>query len=162
MMPLEAKLARIGGNKFEISEQRQKTLKIFFFETRRCRALIFGMLHLLVDVYQVCSYDALGVKTGPAPGVTNVKHSNKEGKLQNSSSLKLGGLELWYLVYSISLRTSTKFAPGVKTGPALGVHKLEHRNKEAHLQFFFFETGWRRDLLFAMWHLLVDLYQVCS
>ena len=27
---------------------------------------------------------------------------------------------------------------------------------------FFPETRWRRDLIFGMWHLLVDLYQVCS
>ena len=58
-----------------------KSLKIFFSETRRCRALILGMEHLLVDFYQGCSYDALGVKTGPASGVTNSKHRNKEGKL---------------------------------------------------------------------------------
>ena len=29
------------------------------------------MLHLLVDLYEVCSYDAPGVKTGPATGVTS-------------------------------------------------------------------------------------------
>ena len=46
-----------------------KSLKIFFSETRRHRALIFGMQHLLVDLYQDCSYDVPGVKTGPAPGV---------------------------------------------------------------------------------------------
>ena len=62
-------------------KQRKKTLKTFFSETRRCRALIFGMEHLLVDLYQVCSYDARGVKTGPTQGVTSLKHSNKEGQL---------------------------------------------------------------------------------
>ena len=58
-----------------------KSLKIFFSETRRHRALIFGMYHLLVDLCQDCSYDAPGVKTGPASGVTSLKHRNKEGKL---------------------------------------------------------------------------------
>ena len=33
--------------------------------------LIFGMYHLLVDLYHICSYDAPGVKTDPAPGVTS-------------------------------------------------------------------------------------------
>ena len=47
-----------------------KSLKIFFSETRRYRALIFGMSHLIVDLYQDCSYDVPGVKTDPAPGVT--------------------------------------------------------------------------------------------
>ena len=43
---------------------------------------------------QSCSYDAPRVKTGPAPGVTSSKHRNKQGKLQNSSSLKLESAEL--------------------------------------------------------------------
>ena len=51
-------------------------------------------MHLLVDVYQDCSYDAPGVKTGFAPGVTSSKHTNKDGKLQNSSFLKLEGAEV--------------------------------------------------------------------
>ena len=58
-----------------------KSWKIFFSEIRRLRALMFGMWHLLLDLYQVCSNDAPGVKTGPAPGVTILKHSNKEAKL---------------------------------------------------------------------------------
>ena len=57
-----------------------KSLKIFLSETRRHRALIFCMYHLLVDLYQDCSYDVPGVKTGPAPGVTSSKHKIKEGK----------------------------------------------------------------------------------
>ena len=57
-----------------------KSLKIFFSETRKSRALIFGTW----DLYHDCSYDVPGVKTGPAPGgggVTSSKHRNKEGKL---------------------------------------------------------------------------------
>ena len=60
-----------------------KSLKIFS-ETRRHRALIFGMYYLLVGLYQDCSYDAPWVKTGFAlgGGVTSSKHRNKEGKLK--------------------------------------------------------------------------------
>ena len=61
-----------------------------------------------MDLYKDCSYDAPKVKTGPAPGVTtgpargwgglggftSLKHRDKEGKLQNFSSLKLEGAEL--------------------------------------------------------------------
>ena len=51
-----------------------------------------------MDLYQDFSYDAPGVKTGPAPGgggvFTSLKHRDKEGKLQNFSSLKLEGAEL--------------------------------------------------------------------
>ena len=57
-----------------------KSLKIFS-ETRWRIAVIFGMWHLLVKLYQDCSYDAPGVKTGPTPGVTSLNHRNKEGKL---------------------------------------------------------------------------------
>ena len=72
---------------------KKENLK-FFSETRKCRGVIFGMKHLLVDLYQDCSYDAPGVKTGLAPGVTSSKHWNKDGKLQNSSFLKLEGAEV--------------------------------------------------------------------
>ena len=53
-------------------------------------------------------------KLAPAPGVTSwnigtKKVEFKERWFQNSSSLKLEGLELCYLVNSISLWTSTKF-----------------------------------------------------
>ena len=63
-------------------EQRRKTLKFFFSEIRKCRALIFCLCYLLVDLYQDCSYDAPRLKTGPAlGGITSSKHRNKEGKL---------------------------------------------------------------------------------
>ena len=98
MMPLGSKLAppRGGGGGVTSSkqEQRRKTLKFFFSEIRKFRALIFSMKHLLVELYQDCSYDAPGVKTGLAPGVTILKHRNKDGKLKNSSFLKLEGAEL--------------------------------------------------------------------
>ena len=63
-----------------------------------------------MDLYQVCSYDAPGVKTGPVPGVT---------------SWNIG-------------------------------------TKKENFKILLSETGWRRALIFGMWHILVDLYQVCS
>ena len=67
-----------------------------------------------------------------------LEHRNKECHLQNSFPLKLEGIELWYLVFSISLLTSTKFVHnmmlvGSKLASPWG-HKLEHRNKENQLQ----------------------------
>ena len=50
------------GHKFE---QRRPTSKLFFSETGRRRALLFGMSHLLVDLDQVYSYDVPGFKTDP-------------------------------------------------------------------------------------------------
>ena len=58
------------------------------------RALIFAMSHFLVDLYQFCSYDAPGVKIGPALGGHKLEHRNKERKFQNYSSLKLEGIEI--------------------------------------------------------------------
>ena len=82
------------------------------------------MQHLLLDLYQVCSYDATGVKIGPRLGGHLFEHRNKEGKLQSSSTLKLEGLELSYYVYSISVSTSTKFVhmmpPPSKLAPPRG------------------------------------------
>ena len=54
-----------------------------------------------MDLYIDCSYDAPKVKTSPAPGVTSSKHRNKQGKLQNFSSLKLESkvqsFDIWYV-----------------------------------------------------------------
>ena len=44
--------------------------KIFFTETTRPRALIFGMRQNLVDLYHVCSNDAPGAQNEPAREVT--------------------------------------------------------------------------------------------
>ena len=88
-----------------------------------------------MDLYQDCSYDAPGVKTGLAPGVTSSKYRNKNGKLQNSSFLKLEGAEVWYLVCSIPYNDSSYYdALKVKTGPAAGVTSSKHRNKQGKLQ----------------------------
>ena len=43
------------GHMFCIDLYREKRQKIFLSETKRPRALIFGMKHHLVDIYQVCS-----------------------------------------------------------------------------------------------------------
>ena len=47
---------------------------------------------ITLDLYQVCSYGAPGVKTGPAPGGHKSESRGKKGKLQNSSSPKLEGV----------------------------------------------------------------------
>ena len=53
-------------------------------------------------------------------------------------------------------------APAVKTGPTPGVTSWNIGTKKPIFKFFFSETGCHRDLIFGMWHLLADLYQVCS
>ena len=51
---------------FYIGLYREKHEKIFLSETRKPRLLIFVMWHHLMDLYQVCSNNAPGVKNGPA------------------------------------------------------------------------------------------------
>ena len=53
---------------FYIGLYREKLGKIFLSETIRPRVLIFGMLHHLVNLYQVCSRYIPGAKNGPASG----------------------------------------------------------------------------------------------
>ena len=70
--------------------------KIFFSETRRHRT--FSPSGPLPRLFIWCPWG----QNWPRPGITSSKHRNKEGKLYNSSSLKLESAELWYLVCSIS------------------------------------------------------------
>ena len=70
------------------------------------------MKHLLVDLYQDCSHDAAWVKLGPTPGVTSLKHRNKEGKLAFIFGMKHLLVDLY--------QDCSYDAPGVKTGPARG------------------------------------------
>ena len=59
------------------------------------------MWHLLVDLYQVCSYDLLGSGL-VLPWGHKLDHRNKERKFQNSSSLKVEDLE-FDILYVASL-----------------------------------------------------------
>ena len=43
-------------------------------ETAKPRALIFGMLHCLVDLYQVCSNGGPGLQNGPTAGGLGFKN----------------------------------------------------------------------------------------
>ena len=111
------------------------------------------MKHLLVDFYQDCSYDAPGVKTGPAPGVTSLKQEQKRKTLKLFFSetrwcraLIFGMKHLLVVFY----QDSSYDAPGVKTGPAPGVTSLKQEQKRKTLKFFFSETRWCRALIFGM------------
>jgi hypothetical protein len=46
----------------------RKNFKYLLLKNQRGRALIFGMKHLLVSVYQVCSNKSPWAKIGPALG----------------------------------------------------------------------------------------------
>ena len=58
------------GHMFYKGLYREKDETIFLSETTMARALIFGMKHHLVNLYQVCSNYISRAKNGPTPGVT--------------------------------------------------------------------------------------------
>ena len=58
---------------------KMKTLKIFFSETTRPRALIFGMYHHLVGHYHFVQINSLGPKMSPPRG-SHVSHRFDRGK----------------------------------------------------------------------------------
>ena len=68
IIALGPKMALPNGQMFYIGLYREKHEKIFLSETSMPRALIFGMKHHLVDLYQVCSNYIPGAKNGPPPG----------------------------------------------------------------------------------------------
>ena len=55
---------------FNIGLYRENMEKLFLSETIMPRALIFGIYHDILDLYQVCSNYASGAKNGPTSGVT--------------------------------------------------------------------------------------------
>ena len=53
---------------FDIGLKRENMGKIFLSQTKRARALIFGMLHHLVDLYHFFEIMPLGPKMPPSRG----------------------------------------------------------------------------------------------
>ena len=87
-------------------QPKGKTLKIFLSETTRPRALILGMWHHLVDLYQIVP---LGPKWPRLNGFTCLHRLIYREYMKNPFCLKVQGLESWYLVCSITWWVSTKF-----------------------------------------------------
>ena len=71
-MPLGSNLATPRGSIVSIDLQLEKLKKIFFSETTRSTALIFGMKQWLMVLYINCAIHAPGVKFGHAPGVDSL------------------------------------------------------------------------------------------
>ena len=63
--------------------QLEKLEKIFFSETTRPTALIFGMSQWLMVLYINCAIHAPGVKFGHAPGVDSLHRLTMGKKLKN-------------------------------------------------------------------------------
>ena len=76
-----------GGHMFYIGLHRENVKKIFLSGTTRSKALIFGMWHQLLNLYQVCSNYDPGAKNGPSPG-SHVLHGLIYRNMKKSSYMK--------------------------------------------------------------------------
>ena len=82
------------------------------------------MYHLLMYLFQVCSYDAPGTKTCLAPSVTslNIGTKKKNFRILFLLNWKAYSFDTWYAASpSGPPPSSSNDVLGVKTGPALGV-----------------------------------------
>ena len=80
---------------FDIGLYRGKHGKIFWSETIRARALVVGMKHVLVDLFQVCSNYAPGAKIGLAPGVNRDMHGQLSTDTYMSHDMRFP--TIWYV-----------------------------------------------------------------
>ena len=137
-MPLGSELAPPWGSQVE---QRNKERKFYYSSSLKLEYLELWYFVFSISLWTSTKYVnkiPLGSKLAPSWG-SQVEHMNKEQKFYNSSSLKLDGLELWYLVCSIFLWTlpsSFIWCPKGQDWSCPGGHKLEHRNKEDKFQIF--------------------------
>ena len=76
-------LATPRGSIVSIDLQWEKLKKIFFSETTRPTALIFGMKQWLMVLYINCAIHAPGIKFGHAPGVDSLHRLTMGKKLKN-------------------------------------------------------------------------------
>ena len=90
---------------------------------------IMQNLYLLVNLYQVCSYDASRVKTGPAPWVTSfnigTRKENFNMFFSETGRLRTSICGMQHLLVDL-YKVCSNDVLGVKTGPALGGHKFQH------------------------------------
>ena len=117
------------GHMFYIGLNRGKHEKLFLSETTRPRALIFGMKHHLVNLYQVCSNYIPWAKNGPAPGVTfNIDLlRGKHEKIFLSETIWLRALIFGMKHHLVDFyHVCSNYAQGAKNGPSPGSHVL-HR-----------------------------------
>ena len=115
LFPWGQKWARPGSHMFYIGLYWEKHEKIFLSETIRPRALIFSMLHHLVNLYQFCSNYALGAKNGLPLG-SHCLHSHREKTLKNilSETIRPNALifGMWISTKFIQIMPlGTKMAP---------------------------------------------------
>ena len=97
IIPLGPKMPHPRGHMFYIGLCRENHEKIILSETTRPRALLFGMKHHLVNLYQVCSNYIPGAKNCPDPRVTCFIYLywEKHEKIL-SETIWPKSLDIWY------------------------------------------------------------------
>ena len=81
----------------------------------------------------------LGSKLTPDPGGHKLEYRNKEDQLQNSSSLKLEGIELRFLVCNILVDLCQFYAydaPWDQNWPHPGGHKFEPKEQRCRVHLW--------------------------
>ena len=116
-------MARPGGHMLTIGLYREKHEKIVLSETIRHKALIFGMWHHLVDLYQVCINYIPGAKIGPTRGhllkisLYREKHEKISSKTTRPRALIFGMKHHLVNLYQVCSNNT----PRAKNDPAPGV-----------------------------------------
>ena len=129
---------RPGGHKLDIGTKNENFIILLHWNWK---AWSFDILYVASPCWPLPSlfiWCPLG-QNWPCPGDHKLEYSNKEAHLKNSSSLKLEGIEIWYLVCGISLWNSTKFVHMMPLGSKLAPLwelQVEHRNKERKFHSF--------------------------
>ena len=100
MTPLGSKLALPRGVTSLNIETKKENFKIVFLWNWKAFDIWYAAFPSgpLLSLFKWCPWN----QNWPRPMGHKFKHRNKEGKLHFFSSVKLEGLELWYLVCSIS------------------------------------------------------------
>ena len=130
-----------------------KTKKIFFSETTRPTALIFGIKQWLMVLYINCAIHAPGVKFGYAPKVDSLHRltMGKNSKIFFSETTGPTALifGMWQCLMVFYINCAIH-APGVKFGYAPGVDSFHRLTIGKTKKIFFSETTRPTALIFGM------------
>ena len=116
------------GHIVHIGLYRENFEKIFLSETIRPRALIFGMKHHLVSLYQVCSNYIPGAKNGPTQGSHFYigLYTKKHEKFFSSETTSPRALIFGMKHHLVNLyQVCSNYIPGAKNGLPQGSHVLD-------------------------------------
>ena len=115
-------------------EINKEIFKNFLVLNRKGRAFIFGTLHLLVNRYQVCSYEIPRGQNWPQPrGVTSWNIETKKPMFSENGRYRALTFGMQHLLVDLSTKFVHMMPLGSRLAPPWG-HKFEYRNKDGKIQ----------------------------